>query len=391
MNKSLRIVSLSSCIAAAHGCAQLFGADQYQRGGAAGSGTVSEAVNTQFQPMKFLSGEACSSCLESKCQLQREACDADTFCSDFQRRAQTLDPLTAPLVSDLELQTRWADSTWETAAHGAPDVAGAERELHNCAQDRCRPQCARNFACVGEFDWAASYPKRATVRFHYVDWFNPSMALSRWNIRACAPSNTDCDPALGEATTGDDGFAELEIDLSNSVVPRPEFDGFLLTSGSSDYPPALIQHTRPFWNGTYYTWSWVRSDIIQSVVDAKGVSWSDTVVYVQTFDCSALYTQGTTVEVWNANNDGYSRCESCRVIYSDANALPDPTLTQTDGILAFVIGVPIGEIMVIVRDAESHKPISVLRSVYVRPGYAHVLGMFPASKSELARLPEAAR
>lgn len=391
MNRAVRLVWYCALATAASGCAQLFGVDQYARGGDGGAAAQSAGANAAFAPMRFLSGDECISCLSRECESQRETCAGDAFCTDFEQRAQAPDPVTEPLVSNLELQTRWADSTWDTAAHDAPDIAAAERALHNCAQDRCRPQCTRNYGCVGQFDWAASYPKDSTLRFRYVDWFDPSTTLSGWTIRACAPSNPDCSPALGSATTNEKGLAELRVDLMNTVVPRPEFDGYLLTEGNSAYPPALIQHTRPFWNGTYFTWSWVRKDVIQSLVDAKGVTWSDTILYVQTFDCSALYTQGTTIDVWSANNEGYARCDSCRVVYSDANALPDPTLTQSFGILAFVIGVPIGEIMVVVRDAESQKPISVLRSVYTRPGYAHVLSMFPASKSELARLPEVAR
>jgi hypothetical protein len=272
-------------------------------------------------------------------------------------------------------------------------------DLRHCARARCDEACetGRKLACVGKFEYAASYPNQTRLRLRLKDSYT-SRGLEGVHIRACAPG-TQCERPLGEATTEPGGFASLLIDFG--LVPHhktatiPEFTGYLILDETSERLPAVLFFPQPTIDQTYARFYQETRDAVIGILQSRNLPLPDAthgLLEVQAEDCEGWSITGTTVELWNAKAGGYTRCDTCPMWYPDDDGNPDVALTELSsktGDPARTV-LPAGEVLVIVRDTRSQLPIAV-KSVRITPGYQHMLKLYPASTSELSHLPQAVR
>ena len=186
---------------------------------------------------------------------------------------------------------------------------------------------------MDRFDWPARYPRRIELRLRIADRFSPATSLDGWRVRACARQIL-CEPLLGEVMTQDGGFATLPVDLSLAPgVVLPEFYGFLLFDGGTEYPeypPVQFDQSAPYYDRDFYgSLNPLTRALISSVGENIGLPYDATrgLLLIYPFDCSQAFATGVTVEVWNEDESGVRPCGAdCRPTYPDDNAFPDRTL-----------------------------------------------------------------
>ena len=206
-----------------------------------------------FEPKPYLSSPECTRCIEDTCQVQNAACAADDFCSRWLEGMRKLD---GPLIAAPDFYREFLDRAWAftRGEQGADYQQFAE--FIACVDNRCKTACelGRDFSCVDRFDWPARYPKRIELRLHIADRFTATR-LDGWRVRACARQIL-CEPLLGEVLTQDGGFATLGVDLSLAPgVVLPEFYGFLLFDGGTEYPeypPVQFDQSAPYYDRDFY-------------------------------------------------------------------------------------------------------------------------------------------
>ena len=349
-----------------------------------------------FEPAAgYLSGQACVECLTQSCTGESEACAAQDRCASFVERAKTAD---RPLVASRRYMSELFEARWERD-HKREAWLTPRDKLQACARRHCLDACriGRKFDCVAAFEWPESFPERVQLRFQLLPIDETKPALAGWTLRACAPG-THCSRAMATTASDMQGFALLDLELSKVHInsqPLSEFDGVIEIVGGPSYFPQAAAQTAPFLNQWYKRHLVGTRDEMQSAYVPRGLPMPDQargLLQVQPVDCEYWNAWGLTVEVWRFQGSRYVRCTDCAIAYPDKTSTPDPSVREFRpwSFNAAEVALPPGEVMLVVRDTQTGRPVSVMQHAEIRAGYENSVLMFPASKRQLAELPEEA-
>jgi hypothetical protein len=152
--------------------------------------------------------------------------------------------------------------------------------------------------------------------------------LTNLRTQAC-PTQTDCDPVLGEAVTDEEGFATLDIDLTrdNPSKIQPEFYGFIraIREPESEFQRVSLFRSGPFLDHGFGGGEILSRQAEEAFAARLGLPFSRDlgVVTVEAFDCTMSWATGLRFEFWRRDSDGYRRCDDdCRARYYDDQAIP---------------------------------------------------------------------
>jgi hypothetical protein len=340
------------------------------------------------QDEAYLSGSACTGCIDKTCREQDAACLADAQCASLIEEARNAG---SPLIASRTYVSGLARAKWafELADKQASWVK-LRTSLTQCVRDHCSVECrvGRKLACVGRFEYPASYPSTATLRFRILAE-QDLQGLADWSVQACAPGS-DCDRIMGTSTTDKEGFAAIAIDFAH-ITPLTrslsEFDGTVELKGGGDYSPRVLQQSAPYLDGHFARWFFATRAKSRKNQELRGLptlAGDLGSLDIQVLDCDCWMAWGITLEIWRYGTQGYQRCDSCTVTYPDDDGNPDPALSSfipSSKNSAVALLHP-GEYMVKARDAQSGRLISVLQRIHIRTGYENSAILLPASQSQ---------
>jgi hypothetical protein len=349
----------------------------------------------------YATAPRCTACIAKKCPDEDAACQEDPFCQKWLVDARELQ---GPPIAAIDFQHETSEPQWDFArGEVETDVTVAQTKFSKCVSEQCPADCelGRDFSCVGKYAWHANSPDKTEVRVRLFG------AFDNLRIRACVRQHADdCEPPMGDARVPPGGLATVSVDLALAPPEAvlSEFYGSLLVEhgpdfhGTDDFMPAQIDTTGPFCDKDVLPLFALTKSLVARVAEQTHIpdDQSRGLLQVYPFDCTqARLAYGVTVEVWTWD-DGESRylpCDHCRFYYPNETGFPDPSRK------AFSLGtfVPAsaradpGDVMLIMRDATTRVPLSVLRPLTVRKGHVHQVYMFPASTAELADIPDGVR
>jgi hypothetical protein len=372
------------------GCSTLLGDPFSEREGDA-LATTAQPTAAESQP--YLSSEECVQCLENECLAELEACQADDeFCAEYLHSRQTLEQ---PFISAVELLSDY----WRARLQqdrGESDSVGYMQRLSVCAERSCRDACAlgRDLACVGAFSYTKNPGPvtRVPVRVRTIN----DQPAAGWTLQMC--DREDCPSVLGEATSDEHGIAMLDVDVSKVSGSRgsaAEQANFIAMQGPEDYALHQVWHTRPFYQDVYFTYTvWSRTDQSALAAAISGAAIDDTRGYfgARVYDCQMHDAKGVRFEFWKFEAGGTPYlCDDCNVTYARSDGFPDPSLREvaaTGSSNVYADGV--GPMVFVAREVATNRVVSVRQpAVVIAPDRVQAVIMFPATREQLAELPEA--
>lgn len=361
-------------------CGELIGADDYSVAtGIDGAAGRSATVATFEAPPAYLTDETCVACVSEHCAAQKIACDDEAFCAswlDSMRNAP--DPLSAYDRYRLLMNEAWEGS------HGGTDDSAHTLELIDCTSANCLNECqlGRDFSCVGKFEWHIGFPSALRTA---VSDMNGLPFPEPWTVKACAPEDANCSTPLTSQTTDDYGAAELL--LGNGQDQYPDFGGFLLWTGGTDFNEWATIVSRPFVTDDYTAWKLPNKSLVDVSFGNFGAQFDPAYGYVWVIpsDCRGLYAKGVRLNVKVGTANGFEDCTDCMYTYENNNSLPDTQRQDfsSAGRVGFISFVPPRRILLTLRDTANDSVIGV-QSISVAAGRIHFVKLYPASTSQLA-------
>ena len=93
---------------------------------------------------------------------------------------------------------------------------------------------------------------------------------------------------------------------------------------------------------------------------------------------------------WRNHNFCGARSGAQDSRFSGDNAFPDRSFKDfsSQSVGPAIAAAGPGNIMVVMRETKTGLPLSMLHPVTVRPGYVHVINLYPASRDQFADLPK---
>ena len=394
-----RWVMLGCCLLGLSACRQVVDFDEPQRPGDSreqADGGAADAGASPWQPNP-LASEQCTRCIDAACSTEREACDASDFCADFIRDLQN-QKVEGPGIASADLTVRWSMATWDLL-HG-DDRPAAFDALRRCVYNTCGRECGpgRDFSCIGQFSYPRNSEPETQVRLQLVQAFT-NAPLADLPITMCDPALPDCGALLGKAVTDEGGFAIVTADFSmfeSTFFTAPSSAAYFRLNGDAhNLVPYEFWLSRPFYQDEFASFSvWDRDQMKQNTDARVGSTWDEShaLLAIQPYDCAGDNARNVEVELWTFDSEAMpSRFTDCNIVYSDEFGLADPSLdhvSDTGANLGYAFS--LGPTLVVVRDIPTRRVVSAYRpSILAIAGHVDALQMYPASREQLARIPQA--
>ncbi len=203
--------------------------------------------------------------------------------------------------------------------------------------EACAQACGLggSWGCVGDYSWGAATDPNITLRVHVTDAMSSQPVVGA-SVALCFPADHTCETPLSDATTGEDGIAELSADIGRWPAGFPGFFRIVGPAGEPDYPPVLGYRSRPMIaSGDIET-----SLLTRSILTMLAGQYSDEpppedapVLATVIHDCQGFPSAGVVLSAGEGTRPAYM---------STSGPLPEATSTTTAG-LAIFPAVPTGD------------------------------------------------
>jgi hypothetical protein len=345
MASAPRIAGRTGGLAAAAlfiGCGQLTGLDEY---------TISD-------PARYLDGPECQACLDARCSVRFDQCDANCQKTLACRRA-CADPW-------CHFACGWPDddqARWATAGPALP----ADEPVATCARDFCTTECAigQGWACVGDYGWGARASGDLIIRHKAFVGFHWPEPIRDATVVACSRASSCSSPLAGPALTDERGLVELTIHDARDGSP------YLLFAGNSDYPSyAVFGKDKPRYAYEYSAFGMVPWAEIENWPGAE-FDPSRGYVLAGISDCAGFAAEQMEIELMV--QDGELRpCMDCEM------------LTLPDGGVLFA-GLEPARVELTARQPATGKLVAST-NMTVHPNRIHHIRMMPLTTSQAQQI-----
>lgn len=152
--------------------------------------------------------------------------------------------------------------------------------------------------------------------------------------------------------------------------------------------------TRPWFDSQYSPYSQRTRGAREDLARELGASETEQAgIDIQVLDCNGAAAGDIALELWTVDGQGaLTRCRACSLRYrnDDGSALDRARETTSRRGSAYAFAPP-GQLTVVARTRKMKQVLAILHGLTVEAGTEYNLLLYPASRSQLSRVPPEVR